>query len=181
MRKRTLKLTLVLSLGLGFGLAGCQSTPPAPMAVVPRVDLSRYMGSWYVIANIPPLLEKDAYNSVENYRMERDDSIATTFTYRDGGFDREPLKLQSTAYVLDRSTNAIWGVQFIWPIKADYRIIYLNSDYTQTVVGREKRDYLWIMARTPSISDADYQRLLKVAAEHGYDVSKVHKVPQRWN
>jgi apolipoprotein D and lipocalin family protein len=82
--------------------------------------------------------------------------------------------------VLDKLTNAVWGMQFVWPIKADYRITYLNDDYSQTIVSREKRDYVWIMARTPLIPEADYQRLLKILIEQGYDINKVIKVPQRW-
>ena len=81
--------------------------------------------------------------------------------------------------MLDKTTNALWGMRFIWPIKADYRIIYLNADYTQTVIGRQSRDYVWIMARTASISDNDYSALLAFVGKQGYDVSKVQKVPQQ--
>jgi apolipoprotein D and lipocalin family protein len=72
-------------------------------------------------------------------------------------------------------------MQFIWPIKADYRIVYLAPDYGQTVIGREKRDYAWIMARTPSIPEGEYRRLVGLLAEQGYAISKIRKVPQRWN
>jgi len=71
-------------------------------------------------------------------------------------------------------------MRFIWPFKADYRIVYLTPDYSQTVVGREARDYVWIMARTPEIPEADYQRILTFLAEQRYDVGKIKKVPQRW-
>ena len=50
----------------------------------------------------------------------------------------------------------------------------------QTVIGREKRDYVWIMARTPVIAEADYQRLLNIVAAQGYDINKVRRVPQQW-
>jgi apolipoprotein D and lipocalin family protein len=71
-------------------------------------------------------------------------------------------------------------MQFIWPIKADYRIVYLTDDYSQTVIGRNKRDYVWIMARTPSIPEEDYQAIVELLGDEGYDVSKIQKVPQRW-
>ena len=160
-------------------LSGCESAPPLPLKTVAQVDLTRFMGDWYVIANIPPFIEKGAHNSVESYRRDADGTIATTFTYRKDGFDGETKSLKSRAFVLD-STNAVWGVQFIWPFKADYRIIHVAGDYSQTLVGREKRDYLWIMARTPAIPDADYARLLEVVTAQGYDASRVQKVPQRW-
>ncbi len=72
-------------------------------------------------------------------------------------------------------------MQFIWPIKADYRIVYLNDDYTQTVIGRQKRDYAWIMARNPSIPGEDYRQLLILLEGEGYDISKFRKVPQQWD
>jgi apolipoprotein D and lipocalin family protein len=71
-------------------------------------------------------------------------------------------------------------MRFIWPFKGDYRIVYLDDDYTLTVIGRQKRDYVWIMARSPSISDADYRRMLELLDGEGYDTSKIQKVPQRW-
>jgi apolipoprotein D and lipocalin family protein len=46
-----------------------------------------------------------------------------------------------------------------------------------TVVGRNRRDYVWIMARTPQIPDAEYQRLVEELRGQGYDVSKLRKVP----
>ena len=54
----------------------------------------------------------------------------------------------------------------------------LTADYDQTVIGRTKRDYVWIMARKPAISDADYERILQFIEKRGYDISKVQKVPQ---
>ena len=29
-------------------------------------------------------------------------------------------------------SNAVWGMQFIWPIKAEYVVVYLSDDYSQT-------------------------------------------------
>jgi apolipoprotein D and lipocalin family protein len=161
-------------------LAACQRAPPAPMPTVPKVDLQRFMGDWYVIANIPTFIEKGAHNAVESYRLDADGTIATTFTFRDGAFDGKAKRYTPRGFVRDAGSNALWGMQFMWPIKADYRITYLNDDYSQTIISREKRDYVWIMARTPSLPDADYQRLLKIVQAQGYDMSRVQKVPQRW-
>jgi apolipoprotein D and lipocalin family protein len=70
-------------------------------------------------------------------------------------------------------------MQFIWPFKAEYRIIFLSDDYSKTVIGRSKRDYVWIMARKPEISDEDYTVVMDFLQEQGYDISKLQKVPQR--
>ena len=71
-------------------------------------------------------------------------------------------------------------MRFIWPIKADYRIVYLDDDYTQTIIARQKRDFIWIMARTPEISQDDYRRLVQFAGSIGYDTAKIERVPQQW-
>jgi apolipoprotein D and lipocalin family protein len=162
-------------------LAGCQSVSMPPLAQVDKVDLARFLGNWYVIASIPTFIETDAYNAVESYALAPDGTIETTFTFRQGAFDGPLKRYAPRGYVLDRSSNAVWGMQFVWPIKADYRIAWLAPDYGATVVAREKRDYVWIMARTPHIPDADYARIEAFVAAQGYDVSRLRRVPQRWD
>ena len=71
-------------------------------------------------------------------------------------------------------------MQFVWPIKADYRIMYVSPEYDFTIVGRQKRDYVWIMARTPTIPEPTYQALVAMVEREGYDVAKIERVPQRW-
>lgn len=159
-------------------LAGCRSVPAPPLTLVPHVDLPRFMGEWYVIANIPTFIEKDAHNAIEAYRLVADGSIETTFTFNAGSFDGKPRRYTPRGFVLDRESNAVWGMQFVWPVKADYRIIYLDPDYSQTIVGREQRDYVWIMARMPQIPEADLQRHLQFLAVQGYDISRIRRVPQ---
>jgi apolipoprotein D and lipocalin family protein len=160
-------------------LASCHSMTHAPITLVQSVDLPRFMGDWYVIANIPTFLEKDAYNAVESYKLAKDGSIETTFTFRAGSFDGPPKRYTPRGFVVDGTGNAVWGMRFIWPFKADFRIVYLTADYSQTVIGREARDYVWIMARTPSIPETDYQKILSFLAAQGYDIAKIKKVPQR--
>jgi apolipoprotein D and lipocalin family protein len=161
-------------------LTACQSASLPPMPTVAAVDLPRFMGSWYVIASIPSWLEKDAYNAVESYALAADGTIDTTFTFREGAFDGEPKRYTPRGFVQDTTTNALWGMRFVWPVKAEYRIIYLSDDYSLTVVGRSKRDYVWIMARTPSIPAAEYERLRAFIAAQGYDLKALREVPQQW-
>ncbi len=163
-----------------LALTGCQNTVQPPIALAPKVDLERFMGDWYVIANIPTFIEEGAHNAVESYRLAEDGTIATTFTFHAGSFDGPVKTYTPRGYVFDRESNAVWGMQFIWPIKADYRIVYLAPDYSQTVIGRQARDYVWIMARTPQIPEDDYRRIVAFLAEQGYDTSEIQKVPQRW-
>lgn len=176
--KRYLRLSLVSAL-LGV-LLGCQTMSKPPLETVDYVDIERFMGDWYVIAHIPTFIDDDAFNAVESYKLDADGNIATTFTFRKGRFDGERKSYHPTGYIQDAKSNALWGMQFIWPIKADYRIVYLTDDYSQVIVGRNKRDYVWIMARTAEIPEQDYQHMLSLIADMGYDTSKIKRVPQQW-
>ena len=158
-------------------LAGC-ATPGPPLATVAHVDLQRFMGDWHVIANIPTYIERDAFNALESYALQPDGTIATTFTFNRGSFDGPRKRYTPRGFVRDAASNATWGMRFVWPVKADYRILYLTPDYSVTVIGRQARDYLWIMARASRLDAADYDAALAAAAAAGYDISRVKKVPQ---
>ena len=160
-------------------LAGCASAPRLPaLPNASKVDLTRFMGDWYVIANIPTFIEKGAYNAVESYRLDADDSIATTFTFNKDGFDGPRKTYKPRGFVIDRVSNAVWGMRFVWPVKADYRIVHVDDAYRETIIGRNARDYVWIMSRTPTLPEADYCRLQKQVAAAGYDVTQLRQVPQ---
>lgn len=162
-------------------LAGCAAmteTPRPPVTLVEQVDLARFMGDWYVIANIPTFLEKGAHNAKDSYRLDADGSIPTTFSFNAGGFGGPRKTYTSRGFVVDGGKNAVWGQQYVWPFKADYRIAYLSGDYQFVVIARQKRDYVWIMARTPTIAAADYERLADFVATQGYDRTRLQRVPQ---
>jgi apolipoprotein D and lipocalin family protein len=148
-----------------------------PIHTVEFVDLNRFMGDWYVISSIPTFIEKDAFNAIESYRLEDDGTVATTFRFNKGSPDGPIKEYTPRGFIQDKTSNAVWGMQFIWPFKAEYRIIFLADDYSQTVIGRSKRDYVWIMARKPSIPDEDYEQILRFLADQGYKLVDLRKVP----
>lgn len=168
----------LLAISASSALAACQSSPP--LETVDHVDLDRFMGDWYVIANIPTFVEKGAHNAVESYRLDDDGTVATTFTFRRDAFDGPEKQYHPRGFVRDRESNAVWAMQFVWPFKGDYRIIHLDEDYSATVIGRNKRDYVWLMSRTPQMPDADYRQALAVIEKAGYDLSLLQRVPQEW-
>ena len=104
-----------LLLGCCLVLAGCAAKGPE-MKTVDYVDLERFMGDWYVIANIPTFLEKGAHNAVETYALDDDGTIDTTFTYREDSFDGPEKRYNPRGFILDAGTNARWGMRFLWPI-----------------------------------------------------------------
>jgi apolipoprotein D and lipocalin family protein len=173
---------------LGVGVAGlvlvqlaCSTGNRKPLPTIGALDLERFMGDWYVIANIPTRFERGAHNAVESYRLEGEGRVATTFTFKDGSFDGPEKRFEPKGFVRPDSGNAVWGMQFVWPIKAEYRVMYIDPGYRTTIVGRSKRDYLWIMAREPELPDAELEELISIAVDAGYERQAIELVPQRWD
>ena len=158
-----------------FSLFGC--TQVTPLATVDYVDLQRFMGRWYVVGAIPTFLEKGAHNPTEVYEMGDDGVIRTTFTFNEESFDGAQKSYHPKGFVVDTQSNAVWGMQFIWPFKADYRIIYLDKQYAHTVIGRNKRDYLWIMSRDPAIEQRVWDEVLTLVESMGYSIDQIHQFP----
>ncbi len=174
---RAIRLLTIAALA---SLLGACATERPELETVDFVDLDRFMGDWYVIANIPTFVEKGAHNAIETYAMNDDGTVDTRFTFYRDAFDGKYKEYNPRGFIRDTETNALWGMRFVWPFKADYRIIYLNDDYSQTIIGRQKRDYAWIMAREPQIPEDEYEELISFLASVGYDVNDVQLVPQQW-
>src|SRR5699024_8926567 len=97
----------------------------------------------------------------------------------EGSFDGERHRMKPTGFVIEGTGNAVWGMQFFWPINMQYVITYVGGDYATAIVARSDRDYAWILARTPKIPAATYDGLVNRVAELGYDISRLRKVPQQ--
>ena len=169
----------LLALSLVLVLSACRSsgTQP-PIQPVHSVDLSRYMGRWYVIASIPTMFDRNADAQIENYRLGSNGKIHTTFSFHRGSLEGPPGTLRSTATVVPGSGNALWEVKFFWLLHEQYIVAWLAPEYSEVIVARDARDYVWLMARTPEIPAADYQRMLARVKAMGYDLSKLRKIPQ---
>jgi len=163
-----------------FMIFSCSTTTP-PLKKVPQVDIGRFMGQWYVIANIPTFIEKDAYNALETYTWnEKDNRIDVLFTFNKGSFQGEKKSYTQKAFVHDKSGNE-WRIQFFWPLKFPYLIIDLAEDYSYTVIGVPNRSYVWIMAKSPKMDEAIYNGIIERLKNQKYDVNKILKVPQKWD
>lgn len=173
---RMLLLAAVLAVG------GCALLSPKrdPIPLVPQVDLPRFMGDWYVIGFIPIFPERNAHNGIETYALNPDGTIATTYRFRDRSFTA-PLETQTPrGYVVENTGNALWGMQFIWPFRGEYRIVHLEPDYSVTIVARNARDYLWLLAREPEMDESRYTRYRELIGGMGYDLSGFRRQPQQW-
>lgn len=171
-------LRRLLLIGCGWLMLGCQTSDSLPpIRTAEHVDLQRFMGDWYVLGNIPTPIERQAYNALESYSLNPDGTIATTFSFNKGALDGKKKLYHPKGFVRDRSTNAVWGMRFIWPFKAEYRILFVDDSYETCIIGRSKRDYLWVMARTPELPTDAYEVLIEMAEAEGYDRSLIRRVP----
>ena len=168
---------LLSTLLLPAFLSGCAARG-APVQTAQHVNLQRYMGDWFVIANIPYFAEKNCVDSIESYALRPDGKIDNRFRYRKKSFDAPQKQLTALAWVQDHQTNAEWHVRFFGLVTTDYLIIDLDPDYQWAVLGYPERKYGWILAREKTLPDKTYAAILQRLASQGYDPARFRKVPQ---
>lgn len=140
----------------------------APVRPVPYVDLGRYMGTWYEIARLTSSSEeKDCPRKIFTYVLEDDRKIRFKNECRRGD---QIEASEGTARITDPAGDAKWQLSFI-PIPgldrvfgADYKIIVLADDYSYAVVSESGDNHLWILGRTPELSDSVYASILEKIA-----------------
>ncbi len=161
-------------------MAGCSITPTKmpPLKTVTHVDLLRFMGPWYVIGTIPWIVERNNVGTMDIYGMRPDGKIGITYVFHRKELSAKREEMHAVGTVLEKKSHATWGVQFVWPFQAPYLVIDLAPDYSTTVIGHPSRDLIWIMARTPTLSENTYRNLLSKVAAQGYDINRIVKVPQ---
>jgi apolipoprotein D and lipocalin family protein len=161
--------------------AACTTTKELPpLDKVSRVDMQRFMGDWYVIANIPTFLEKGAYNAIEHYDLQPDGSVAIRFTFYKDAFDGPLKTLTMTGTPVDGTNNAEWKVSPFWPLKFPYYTVELADDYSWVVVATPNRGYLWIMSRQPEMSGELLKEITDRMVARGFNPAEIQKIPQKW-
>ena len=177
-------LSLVV-VGTALLLASCVTTPPntnpradAPLRLA-KVDLPRYMGRWYIIANTPYFLEKDLVASNTTYTLADDGTVTEDFSGRKGGFDGELKRYRLINTPDPASGNGHWSVRLFWPIYVSQDTLYVDDDYQYTLIGYGDKKLGWVYARNPEMTDAKYRELLQQFEEFGYDTSRFRRIPQK--
>jgi apolipoprotein D and lipocalin family protein len=167
-------------------IMGNSSSLP-PLKTVASCNTQQFMGTWFVIAVKPTLLERTCSNAVEKYTFlensEKHD-IDIDFTYN----QKEPLtssfkSLPQKGWVQGekKTESSLWKVSPMWPIKMPFPIIELGNDYDYCVIGFPNRQYCWIMSRKPVMEESLYNDLTnKLVEKHQYSLDGLRKVPQKW-
>jgi apolipoprotein D and lipocalin family protein len=166
------------ALGSILLLAGChwgsrQATPP--LAVVPSVDLSRYLGKWYEIAKYPNRFQRGCVGATAEYSLSPDGKRVDVVNRCREVESGKEKSIRGKARVVDPATNAKLSVTFFWPFSGDYWILAVGAEYEYAVVGTPDRKYLWFLARTPTIGDDLYGRLVDLARERGFDPARIER------
>jgi apolipoprotein D and lipocalin family protein len=166
-------VVFLLLAGLGLAVAGCSTAPPPGVQVVDRFEISRYLGRWYEIARLDHRFERGLTNVSADYQLRSDGGIAVL----NRGFDLSKGQWKEAlgrAYFTGSEQTASLKVSFFGPFFGGYHVIALDRErYRWAMVVGPDTDYLWILARTPSIPASVRDRLLAQATSLGIDVSKL--------
>lgn len=168
--------TRALLLGLcAMLLAASCASAPVPAHTAQAMDLSRFMGRWYVVARVPNVIERGHMSSYDDYSLRDDGKIAVTYRYRTG--PQEPFKdLAAVASVIPGSGNREWRMRFFRVVPTTQRVLEVAPDYSWALLDAPGRDLAWIFARAPSLTEAQYVELRERLRQHGVNVDKVWRV-----
>ena len=167
-------LTLLLTcIAVPYSIQPALAAPP--VASVPDLELSRYAGHWYEIAHLPVSFQRQCAGDITAaYALRADGTIGVRNACRTRDGD------QAVAEGVARTVEGHPGrlqVRFVpgwlsWLplVWADYWVVALDPDYQWAVVGDPDLEYLWILAREPSMDAELFARLKAKAEAMGYDL-----------
>ena len=164
------RIILVSSLALA---AGCASTLKVDNAPVAALDLNRYLGEWYVIARFDHSFERGVEQAKANYTQNADGTIKVVNSGIKNGKPKTAIgKGKKT------DTPALLRVSFFGPFYADYRVMLIDKVYSHALVGSGSVEYLWLLSRSPELSETAKSELLAEARRRGYDAGELIWVRQ---
>jgi apolipoprotein D and lipocalin family protein len=140
---------------------------------VKKVDLNRYVGTWYEIARIPNRFQKQCVKNVTATYSLREDGrieVINRCVEEDGNVD----EAEGIAQVVDKESFSKLEVSFvsflgIRPFWGDYWILGLDENYKYVVVGDPSRDYGWILSRTQKMEEKDLDACFDILRKQAYD------------
>jgi apolipoprotein D and lipocalin family protein len=176
-------LRLFSSVVIGLLLTACSTVDPAgtlPTAL--SVDLTRYGGVWHEIARLPMWGQRNCVRSTAEYRLlgSGNISVRNACVTSTG----EEISIEGVATVVDHEHRAKLNVVFDqWAAKlvawftsseeGNYWILRIDPDYRLAIVGTPDRDYLWILARTPSLDESSYQEAVAFSQHLGFPTDQL--------
>lgn len=148
-------------------------------STVSEFDLSRYLGVWYEIARYNHSFERGMDNAMAQYILQDDGTVVVLNTaWKDGQFKLAEGKAK---YPDPEKEPGALKVSFFMFFYSEYNVMMVDEDYTISLVGSKKDNYLWILSRTPEPDQDLLQAVLAEAEARGYDTSKLIWVDQSRN
>ena len=170
-------------LGLGaLWLASSVAHGAAALATVHNFDAVAYVGRWYQIALFPNRFQSQCigettadYQALPDSRLQVTNRCRTQEGYEQVvGVARPHVDHPANPAILQVRFAPAWlaALPFVW---GDYWVIAAVGHYDAVLVGSPDRQYLWVLARTRTISDAVYAALTSVAAQQGFDLQRLRR------
>ncbi len=163
------------------------ATPAAlpPVATISTLDVPRYMGTWYEIAKFPNRFQaKCTANTRAQYLAQTDGSVQVLNSCATA--DGSTIDALGKAIQVGATNSPKLQVRFapVWlswlpMVWGDYWVIDLDADYQLAAVSDAKREYLWVLSRTPQVSAKAYDALLQRLKAQHFDVQKLERTAQR--
>lgn len=153
-------------------LFSCSNNKIAKLTTVNEVDLNKYQGKWYEIANYPTKFQKGCSCTTAEYKLTEKGYVEVINSCKRNG---EATNIKGKAFIVKGSRNAKLKVQFFWPFKGNYWVIDLANDYSYAVVSEPRQKYLWILSRTPQMEETVYNEILNKLKEKGFELNKIVK------
>lgn len=163
----------------GVAAAATVVATAAALTTIPTLDTARYAGTWYEIANYPNFFQRNCLsNTVARYSAQEDGTIrvenrctqAGNKVEQVVGAARQPAGAGSPKLLVRFAPAWLGWLPFVW---ADYWVIDLDPGYTLAAVSEPKRQYLWILSRTPRVEPQAYAALLERLRAKGFDTTRL--------
>ncbi len=164
-----------------LGSATASAQPVGELKSIPSLDVDRYLGRWHEIAKFPNGFQKKcSSNTSAQYSLMSDGSIKVLnqCQHQNGQMEQatgqaRQLGNASSAKLKVRFAPAwLSFLPFVW---GDYWVIDLDDQYELAAVSEPKREYLWILSRSPVVDESRYTALLTRLTAKGFDISKLEK------
>jgi apolipoprotein D and lipocalin family protein len=161
---------------------GCSSQNLSIMinnTTVKQLSLDRYLGVWYEIGRFPNKFEKDMVAVTATYTLRQDGKINVINQGKLKTLDGKLKIARGKAKMPNKNEPGKLKVSFFLFFYADYFIMDLDQEnYQWALIGSSTPDYLWILSRTPHMTEDTYQKVLTKAKDRGYNTDKIIKVEQ---
>ena len=153
-------------------ISSCLSVPDA-VAPIQNFELDRYLGRWYEVARLDHSFERGLEAVTANYSLREDGGIRVINSGRDIN-SGELQQAEGRAYFVDKSNIGHLKVSFFGPFYGSYVIFELDQiDYQYAFVAGNSTDYLWLLARTPAVSEAVLSNFKQKASKYGFDTDQL--------